>query len=286
MSAKKARLRAKLFQLPDDLQVEIMLYLDPLSLAMFERTCRGVKPLTESIWAHLEASFFRCTLLNPPELDPSWTARTRFRYLFYFEAPRRPLWAWRMSTTELMTEVQALITNAYPSFWDSQHGDYELIDDVCQTLRHLAPDSRPHPTPIPAASVDMPFEAFVGLLVKQVHELAQRGVVAQPWMLTAIQPGDVVHHLEVVDMRRDFWRVMSITHGVLLLQPLGAAADAQGRWNSFPRLVTRSQLSFDYFMSQNQSAGCGQLTAPAWHTAQRRLSWEFSLLMVYNNDDV
>jgi hypothetical protein len=188
-----------------------------------------------------------------------------------------------MSTTELMTEVQALVTNAYPSFWDSQHGDYELIDELCQTLRHLAPDSGLQPET--TASVDMPFEKFVGLLIIQIRELAQRGLVAQPWMLYAIQPGDVLHHLEAVDMRRDFWRVMSISNGIMLLQPLSAATDAQGRWNSFPRIVRRSQLSFDYFMTHNQSAGCGPLNAPAWHSAQRRLSWEFSLLMVYNNDD-
>jgi hypothetical protein len=190
-----------------------------------------------------------------------------------------------MSTVELMTEVQALITNAYPSFWDSQHGDYELIDEVCQTLRHLTPDSSWLP-PTSTASVDMPFAEFVGLLMMQIRELAQRGVVAQPWMLHTIQPGDVLHHLEAGDMRRDFWRVMSISNGVVLLQPLGATADAQGRWNSFPKIVTRSQLSFDYFMTQDHSAGCGPLNAPAWHSAQRRLSWEFSLLMVYNNDDL
>jgi len=284
MSGKRLRLRTKLFLLPDDLQLEIMSHLDPLTLAILEHTCRAVRKITDSLWARLVTSFFQCTLLNPPVLDPSWTARTKFRYLFHFEGPQRPLWAWRMSTEELMTEVRSLITNAYPSFWDSQHGDYELIDELCQTLRHLVPDFGLQPAP--TASVDMPFEAFVGLLVMQIRELAQRGVVAQPWMFHVIQPGDVLHHLEAVDMRRDFWRVMSITNGVLLLQPLGAAADAQGRWNSFPRIMTRSQLFFDYFMTQGESAGCGTLAAPAWHSAQRRLSWEFSLLMVYNNDDV
>lgn len=281
---------AQLSRLPADLQVEIMFHLDPVSLATLEQAYSGALILSESAWKRLIGAYFHCTLLNPPFLDSTWAARTRFRYLFHFEFPHRPLWVWRMSMVDLWRDVQALATNAYPSFWDSEHGDYELIDDVCQTLRHLVPKTEASLEGIagqsPVASVDMPFDAYVALLLKQVRELAQRGSVAQPWMLHRVQPGDVLHHVDDGDAHRDFWRVMSITHGVVLLQPLGAAADMQGRWGSFPRQVTRSQLSFDYFMSRDQSAGCGRMTTPAWHTSQRRLSWERALALVYGNEDV
>jgi hypothetical protein len=281
MSAKRRLTDMHWFALPDDIQSLILTHLDPISLASFERTCRAVVKCSEAAWHRLVLSYFQLTLCNPPIMDPTWSWRATFRFLFLFEAPHRPPWVWRLSTCELLREVHAMTTNAYPSFWPSDDGDYEAIDDVCQTLRHLAPDFQAGP----AASVDSSFEAYVGLLATQVNELGQRGVVAQPWMLRQIKPGDVLHHLEVSDLRRDFWRVMAITNGIVLMQPLGSAADSQGRWNSFPRQITRSQLLFDYFMAHDSSAGCGRLTTPAWHSAQRRLSWEFSLLMVYGNED-
>lgn len=282
MDQKRRSRERGLCALPIDIQSVIMTHLDPISLALFEQSCASISMHSDCAWRRLVVSYFQLTLLNPPTMDPVWTARTKFRFLFQFDSPQRPAWLWRMSTPELMQEVQAMVTNAYPSFWDSDNGDYELIDDVCQTLRHLAPVAQPKL----AASIDSSFQMFVTLLTAQVSELGQRGVVAQPWMMREIKPGDVLHHLEVSDLRRDFWKVMDVTNGVLLIQPLGSATDLQGRWNSFPRQVTRSQLRFDYFMTRDNSAGCGHLTTPAWHSAQRRLSWDFSLLMVYGNEDV
>jgi len=288
MNAKRQALGlVTLVRLPEDLQVEVMSHLDPVSLAALECTSSAALKLSEPVWDRLITAYFHCTLLNPPLIDSTWTARTKFRYLFHFESPHRPLWLWRMSTVDLWREVRTLGKNAHPSFWDGEHSDYELIDDVCQTLRHLVPKTQPSAEEkSEPAAVDMPFEAYVTLLLQQVRELAQRGSAAQPWMMHKVQPGDVLHHLEASDAHRDFWRVMAVTNGIVLLQPLGAVADVQGRWGSFPRQVYRSQLSFDYFMTQNHSAGCGRMTTPGWHTSQRRLSWEFALLMVYGNEEV
>jgi hypothetical protein len=124
----------------------------------------------------------------------------------------------------------------------------------------------------------------VALFVAHAQELAQRGFVADLWMLRSVQVGDIVDHLDMVGVRRDFWRVMDVSNGNLLLQPLGVSTDAQGRWTSFPRMVSRSQLCFDYYMSSTDSAGRGFFNMPAWHTEHRRQSWDFSLMMVYGND--
>lgn len=268
--------------MPDDVQLSWLRFLDPVSLTAFELTCRAACSLTDHAWHCLCSNYFQATLANPPALDPVWSARDTFRYLMHFESGRRPLWALRMSTVELVHETTALLSNAYLSFWKHWTDDDEYADDICQTLRQIAPISSGGEFP---ASVDLSFGSYVELFVAHVRELAQRGMVADPWMLRPVCVGDIINHLDISgDVRRDFWRVMAIVNGSLLLQPLGVAADAQGRWNSFPRLVTRSELACDYYMSNTESAGRGVFNQAVWHTDHRRVSWDFSLMMVYGNE--
>lgn len=277
---KKPRF-VSMFVLPEDVQSIVVGMLDPIALSNFELSCASARKLTCAAWHALCTNYFQATMSNPPLIDPEVTPRTKFRYLMQFEGASRPRWALRMSTLELLSELNALLSTAHVSFWEDLTDDVDYVDDVCQMLRNLAPIVH---TGRDDASVDMPFDAYVELFVTYLRELTQRGVVADPWMLRSMQVGDVVDHLDVVGVRRDFWRVMGVTHGVLLLQPLGVSMDAQGPWTSFPKLVTRSQMMFDYFMSSNQSAGRGLFTMPVWHTEHRRLSWDFSLMMVYGND--
>jgi hypothetical protein len=277
---KKRRVMSML-NLPDDVQLILFGMLDPITLANFDRTCSLARSITLGAWHFLCAKYFQATLANPPFIDADLTARAKFRHLMQFEGSHRPHWALRMSTSDLLLELHALLSTAHVGFWEDLTDDEAYVDDVCQMLRSLAPIAH---TGREIASVDMPFDTYVELFAAHVQELAQRGVVADPWMLRSMQTGDVVDHLDVSGVRRDFWRVMDVAHGVLLLQPLGVAMDAQGHWTSFPKLVTRSQLLFDYFMSANQSAGRGMFTMPVWHTEHRRLSWDFSLRMVYGND--
>jgi hypothetical protein len=269
-------------QLPHELQSALFGMLDPISLAQVELVCVSARALAHDAWVFLLANYFQATLSNPPVLDPLWSARTKFRYLVQFEDKHRPYWALRMSTHELLEEMAALRSNADVGFWEDATEDEDYIDDVCQLLQNVVPFS-PN-TSRYVASVDMLFSTYVALFVAHAQELAQRGFVAEPWMLRPMQVGDIVDHMDLVGMRRDFWRVMDIANGHLLLQPLGVSTDAQGRWTSFPRLVSRSQLCFDYYMSSTESAGRGLFNMPVWHTEHRRQSWDFSLMMVYGND--
>jgi hypothetical protein len=283
LQVKKRRAYSCMFPLPDDVQLAFVSMLDPISLTRFELVCVAASRMTEASWAFLLANYFQATLSNPPALDPLWTARTKFRYLMHFEDHRRPHWALRMSTHELVEEMAALRSNADAGFWaDDASDDEDYVDDLCQMLQNIVPGERS--TSRYVASVDMPFNTYVALFVAHAQELAQRGIVADPWMLRTMQVGDIVDHLDLVGVRRDFWRVMDIANGHIMLQPLGVSTDAQGRWTSFPRLVSRSQMCFDYYMSSNQSAGRGLFTMPVWHTEHRRQSWDFSLMMVYGND--
>ncbi len=280
MSVSK-RARARMWLLPDDVLLNVLPFLDPVSLLSFDFTSRVARGLTEHAWRLLCDGYFQATLANPPVMDQTWSPRAKFRYLMQFEGVRRPLWALRASTAELLSEMASLLSNAHLSFWEHWTDDPEYADDICQTLRHLVPIS--HGLELPA-SVDLSFGSYVELFIAHVRELAQRGVVADAWMLRPVQVGDIINHLDISeDVRRDFWRVMSVVNGSLLLQPLGVAADAQGRWNSFPRLITRAELAFDYYMSREESAGRGNFSHPEWHTNHRRLSWDFSLMMVYGN---
>ncbi len=268
--------------LPEDVQLLFLVFLDPMSLLAFELTGRTACGLTAPAWSLLCENYFQATLANPPVVDPAWPPLVKFRYLMQFEGVHRPLWALRMSTVELLHEMTSILTNAHLSFWEDWTDDPEYADDICQTLRHLSPVPASGDFP---ASVDLSFGCYVEMFIVYLRELAQRGVVADPWMLRSMNAGDIVDHLDTSsDIRRDFWRVMAVGNGSLLLQPLGVAADAQGRWNSFPRLIKRSELNFDYYMSASDSAGRGAFKQPVWHTDHRRLSWDFSLMMVYGNE--
>jgi hypothetical protein len=268
--------------LPTELQLVFIGLLDPISLAQFELVCVNARLSTQEAWVFLLGNYFQATLSNPPTLDPLWTARTKFRFLMRFEGKHRPYWALRMSTQELIEEMSALRSNADVGFWDDSTDDADYVDDVCQWLQNVVSFSPNESRYV--ASVDMAFSTYVALFVAHAQELAQRGFVAEPWMLRPMQAGDIVDHLDLVGVRRDFWRVMDIANGHILLQPLGVSTDAQGRWTSFPRLVSRSQILFDYYMSSTDSAGRGLFGMPVWHTEHRRQSWDFSLMLVYGND--
>lgn len=202
MSSPKRLCTRGLSCMPDDVQLSWLRFLDPVSLTAFELTCRAACSLTDHAWHCLCSNYFQATLANPPALDPVWSARDTFRYLMHFESGRRPLWALRMSTVELVHETTALLSNAYLSFWKHWTDDDEYADDICQTLRQIAPISSGGEFP---ASVDLSFGSYVELFVAHVRELAQRGMVADPWMLRPVCVGDIINHLDISgDVRRDF----------------------------------------------------------------------------------
>lgn len=248
-----------LSKLPGEIQAEICLFLDAVTLARFESTHKCEQ--TSAAWALIVRSRFRLYMANPPYFNGIATPRDVFQRLLRLGG-MHALPYFKQSDAELISMVNRNLKHllrmtpplsTLQTFQDTL-GVFCLTTPSSGTVGGSAGPSETQSY----ASTESAFEMCVYEHWLMIRELTQRGIVANGAMLETLKAGDKVLHMgrlqtgmsgmsSLLRFGGDFQvkvsRVNSVFNGVVQYQELSDPMD-----DVYPRLRVGWALRGDMFV--------------------------------------